>query len=666
MTKPTILVFFLSVMLFFPLFSQWRSSLYPVNWTPPDTTVHFYFDAFLQDFSYAGYHRGTLPVPHITQNIIDVTKAPFNADTTGEIDATTSIQEAINQVQEDGGGVVFLPAGTYKIAAGNKSECLRISAGNTVLRGAGIDKTFLFNNDIEMNGKTILRISPSEGTNWDRLPSTFAKITKDLPGPTQLIPVDQPELFEIGDEVIVRNRITAAWANEHQEPEWADAGTANTLDGILHFREVTAVDLVAKTITIDAPIRYALLTRDNPTVNISTSNMLSEIGLEDFSIGNREVISNENDWLEVDGSGNPRAGLLDDGAHTDSQRGAFNCSKSSAIHISRVRNSWLKHVHTYQPTGNIYGTHILSNGTVLDQCSGITLDDVYMGYSQYGGGSGNAYGFRIESNDCLFINCAAEVTRHGFSFVRMYAHGNVLHQSRCIESGRCTGNSLGGLKTGSSGSDFHQWFSLSNLIDQMRVDKSYWSALHRKGVGSDHNAVTAHSVFWNFTANDAPNGYGIRSTQTRYGYVVGTQGNSPAVNYQISDLRNLLNPSVTGISFAFRYDTDGSRTNPEDLVEGEGMAASLEPQSLYLDQLQKRLGLVNNTSKAQQPPDFILFPNPSKNGVFYLSKTKGWAVFSISGKQLLSGHSQLVDLQSFPRGIYLLKVANMPPQKIIF
>ena len=666
MTKSRTLVFLFTVILFFPLMGQWRSALYPIDWRPPDSSVHFYSDAFLQDFSYAGYHRGTRPLPSINQNIIDVTKAPFNADPSGAKDATTSIQAAINQAQEDGGGVVFLPAGTYKISAGNKSECLRISAGNIVLRGAGIDQTFLFNHDVEMNGKTILRISPNEGTNWDRLPSTFAKITKDLPGPTKLIPVDRPELFAIGDEVIVRNSITAAWANEHQEPEWAASGVASSLDGTLHFREVTAVDLVNHTITIDAPIRYALLTRDEPTVNVSTSNMLSELGLEGFSIGNREVVTSENDWLEVDGSGNPRAGLLDDGAHTDNQRGAYNCSKSSVMYLNRVKNSWVKGVHTYQPAGNIYGTHILSNGTVLDQCSSITLEDVYMGYSQYGGGSGNAYGFRIESNDCLFINCTAEVTRHGFSFVRMYAHGNVLHQSKCIESGRCTGNSPGGLKTGSSGSDFHQWFSVSNLIDQMSVDKSYWSALHRKGVGSNHNAVTAHSVFWNFTANESPNGYGIRSTQTRYGYVIGTQGNAPAVNYQISDLRNLLNPSVTGLSFAFTYDTDGSRTNPEDLVEGEGMGAGLEPQSLYLDQLQKRLDLVNRTSKEPKAPDFALYPNPSKNGVFYLSKTKEWVVFSISGKRLLAGHGQLIDLGDFPKGIYLLKVPNMLPQKIIF
>ena len=47
---------------------------------------------------------------------IDVTKAPFNADSTGKADATSAIQNAINKCQTTyGGGIVFLPKGTYKV-----------------------------------------------------------------------------------------------------------------------------------------------------------------------------------------------------------------------------------------------------------------------------------------------------------------------------------------------------------------------------------------------------------------------------------------------------------------------------------------------------------------------------------------------------------------------
>lgn len=45
------------------IYSQtWRSQYYPENWTPP-TNKKFYTDAFLQDYSYAGYQRGEKSIP---------------------------------------------------------------------------------------------------------------------------------------------------------------------------------------------------------------------------------------------------------------------------------------------------------------------------------------------------------------------------------------------------------------------------------------------------------------------------------------------------------------------------------------------------------------------------------------------------------------------------
>lgn len=47
---------------------------------------------------------------------VDATQAPFSADKTGKKDATEAIQNAINKCQTTyGGGIVYLPAGTYKV-----------------------------------------------------------------------------------------------------------------------------------------------------------------------------------------------------------------------------------------------------------------------------------------------------------------------------------------------------------------------------------------------------------------------------------------------------------------------------------------------------------------------------------------------------------------------
>jgi arylsulfatase A-like enzyme len=57
------------------------------------------------------------------------TEAPFDADPTGNTDASAAIQKALDVVGSGGGGVVFLPAGQYRLDSG-----LRIGRGTT-LRG---------------------------------------------------------------------------------------------------------------------------------------------------------------------------------------------------------------------------------------------------------------------------------------------------------------------------------------------------------------------------------------------------------------------------------------------------------------------------------------------------------------------------------------------------
>ena len=46
--------------------------------------------------------------------LYDVTKAPYNASTSSN-DNTSAIQAALNQASADGGGIVFIPNGKYKV-----------------------------------------------------------------------------------------------------------------------------------------------------------------------------------------------------------------------------------------------------------------------------------------------------------------------------------------------------------------------------------------------------------------------------------------------------------------------------------------------------------------------------------------------------------------------
>ena len=64
---------------------------------------------------------------------INVTKAPYSADPTGVADSTTAIGNAISAVPA-GGGVVYLPAGTYLL---NGSSALALATQGTTIAGAG-------------------------------------------------------------------------------------------------------------------------------------------------------------------------------------------------------------------------------------------------------------------------------------------------------------------------------------------------------------------------------------------------------------------------------------------------------------------------------------------------------------------------------------------------
>ena len=71
--------------------------------------------------------------PADSTHIIDVTKAPYTADGTGNTDSTATIQAAINAAQAaNNGTIVYFPVGNYTI-----SSTLTAAGGNYTLQGSG-------------------------------------------------------------------------------------------------------------------------------------------------------------------------------------------------------------------------------------------------------------------------------------------------------------------------------------------------------------------------------------------------------------------------------------------------------------------------------------------------------------------------------------------------
>ncbi len=117
---------------------------------------------------------------------------------------------------------------------------------------------------------------------------------------------------------------------------------------------------------------------------------------------------------------------------------------------------------------------------------------------------------------------------------------------------------------------------MSNLFDVTTIDKDYLESAFRPWGGDVmHGYSSTQSVFYNTTGkNYHPNrDYIIDSRQFKHGYIIGTSG---------ADDKVKTGP-ISGTAGGYSFDT-----SPIDFVEGVGKGDDLLPQSLYLDQFQRR------------------------------------------------------------------------------
>ncbi len=509
----------------------WRSELYPFNWTPG-----FAKDGkFIQDFSYAGYKKGEQAIPFITNNIIDVTQAPYNADKTGASNATAAIQAAIDYVSGLGGGVVYLPAGTYSVQPnGANTSALSVIRDGVVIRGDGPTQTRILNTQTNMRVKSIISFKPLVDADWYTPAAITVPFVKNAAEQDTIIFVTNAGSFAIGDRVVLTTDLSNEWIAEHNMTGLWN----NTMPGVAFSRTVKSVNTTTNSITVDVPIRYFLKTRDNARI-YKVNKPITECGLESLSFGNLQ--NNNTGWTDAD--------------YEIPGTGAFEVHSSHAIRMENAENCWMKNVSTFKPVANTLDIHLLSNCFRMVQCRFITVEACDFMKPQYEGGGGNGYMYILESNDCLIRDSKGTSGRHNYSFRLACSNGNVIYN--CLS------------KDARLASDFHMWFSMTNLFDNQICDKDYIEAIYRPFGGTPtHGQTTTQSVIWNTNGLNYLTGKTsiVQSAQWGQGYVIGTRG--PASNVLLST---------------------GNNSEPIDHLEGQGTGALLRPTSLYIDQLNRRL-----------------------------------------------------------------------------
>ncbi|MBC2602737.1 glycosyl hydrolase family 28-related protein [Puniceicoccus vermicola] len=554
--------------------SEWRSELYPVDWEPGKVFLDGYS---LNDFSYAGYHSGQKPLPiaNSREPVFDVTEAPFLADPTGTRDSTTAIQGAIEAASQAGGGVVFIPEGVFRISPqtpyidGRKRTVFHIQTSNLVVRGAGPKKTHLFNDDPMMRTTSIFHVSPRIRQNgpplWFVPKSETTPLEQDIPKGATTLQIDDVDKFAIGDTVSIREDVTQQFIDSFAPREIFSRLQKLNL-GQIYPRKIIGIERETNTLTFDIPVHTNLRADANLRI-FKIQPLLEEVGIEHLSIGmilDPSIAANS-----ATRKGNAPGGndvedwiYFSNGIEHGDWKQLLNSETSSLyglhasylIHFEHVANSWIRDVHTYRPESNREAVHLLSNGFALDWSRQITVTGCHLANTAFVGGGGNGYGISMGGQDCLVEQTSIDRFRRPISHRFRSTAGNVILE--CSFS-----NSIG--------ADWHMWLSPANLMDSITVDRCIIEAHFR---GPDHGFGTTETVIWNTTGKqyrpswyDPDNSFIINTDQTGKGYVIGTSGP------------------------AFEVRRDSVDTKEPDWVEGVGRGDTLVPQSLYRDQLSRRL-----------------------------------------------------------------------------
>ncbi len=548
----------------------WRSALLPDSWVPLHAGGRA--DAMgrsLQDFSFAGYHRGDAP-PYGLGTVVRTVDARLGD---GVTDATAAIQADLDAACADttpGLRVVRIPAGTYRLrfptATPATDAALRVACSNLVLRGAGPSTTRLWLDD-PTNARTraMIRVAARSFNAWSGAGTTL--LTRDAPSPTRTVAVASTAGLSPGDFVAVRTDLTEAFRVE-RGMDLTLAGTvvwpASTALGLLYLRRVRSVDAMASTVTLDAPTRYELLRRDNARLYRPTG-ALEEVGLEEFSIGMTEHATSAAGTLPGPLGDN-------DTGYDVPGTAAYAVHSSTGIRVDVTHDAWIRHVETFAPTGNTSGAHVLSIALWLTAgTSRVTVDGCNLARPQYRGGGGNGYLYLVEAGDNLVVDSVGTAGRHDFITAHIASSGNVFLRARSVNA--------------RFSDDAHRLLSQANLYDNVALDGAWLQAVNRGDDSNGAGFTATQTVFWNTRvvaahtrtrrpADGFTDGFAVETAQYGWGYVIGTSGPGAAV----------VTRAITNSNYAMQ-----NQGAPEDFVEGVGRGATLFPTSLYVEQRRRRI-----------------------------------------------------------------------------
>jgi hypothetical protein len=421
-----------------------------------------------------------------------------------------------------------------------------------VLRGAGPASTrLLFDDAARARGKAVIAFVASSPGIFD--PTGGDAFADDVLLPTRTVKLASAADLAVGDAIVLRSDVTPAFRAEHRMDAAhtgnGDYWLTSLFPGLVYPRTVTAI--AGNEITIDAPTRYALKTRDAARV-VPLPAFIQESGIESLAIG----------MVQSTASGTGTTEISQDNDYDKPGTMGYQVHESRALFFDRIHDAWIYDVDTFVPDANkASGYAILSIGVWLTtSVFRTTVEGCDFGRPQYRGNGGNGYSFLVQGHDNLIVRDTATTGRHGL-IVSEPASGNVFLHDAAVQSRYAD--------------DAHRFLANANLYDGIDLDGDWLQAVNRGGESGGAGFTATSHVFWNVHVlhdNPAAQGCAVETAQFDWGYAIGSRA-EPGQQAKLCPM------SFTSPLWAM-FD----QGPPPDFVEGEGMGATLFPSSLYEEQ----------------------------------------------------------------------------------
>ena len=428
----------------------------------------------IPDFSHAGYKGGGVELP--TVEVVH-TISPVEGDNTAHIQAAIDL---VSEREPDGQGIrgaLLFEAGIYEV-----NQMLHVRQSGVVLRGLGNGVDSTSNTIIRRVGNgtdPVIRISSGISSDaWAEVPDTRSSITSlFVPVGSRTFTVDNPELYNVGDQIVVLHPITEEWlvaidgGGTDTDPPW----DTSEFD-IAYTRRIERVQ--GDSLFIDAPVfnhldgglvQSYLYKRDN-------TGEIQEVGIEHIRVA-----------IETSGP------LAEDHAET-------------AIEFVHVANAWVRQVTAL---------HFVYAGIDVRRSIHVTVTDseALEPHSEITGA--RRYNFAVyRSQLVLFENNLATEGRH-----------NYVGNGEAWDSGIVFLNNRSQSAYTSSEPHRHwgQGFLYDNHVEVDSPPRQLRLRLGNRGsFGTGHGWSAVHSVAWNCKMNGAR--VSVEKPPTAQNYAIGCEG----------------------------------------------------------------------------------------------------------------------------------------------